>query len=143
MHFLRTALLFLFLAVSGAAAYSAAEKTEKVVYHITDSANATALLTNVRNHLNANPKAQIVVVAHGGGVDFLLEDAKNKNGNPYDAVVQELAGRHDVKFRVCDNTLKSRSIDKGRVLAEASIVPSGVAEVARLQIQEGYAYLKP
>ncbi len=75
MYFLRTALLFLFLAVVGVTAYSAAEKTEKVVYHITDSANATALLNNVRNHLEANPKAQIVVVAHGGGVDFLLEDA--------------------------------------------------------------------
>lgn len=143
MKLLRTALLFLFLTVAGATAFSAAEKTEKVVYHINDSANATALLNNVRNHLEANPKVQIVVVAHGGGIDFLLEDAKNKNGNPYDAVVQELAGRHNVKFRVCNNTLTSRHIDKSKVIPEATIVPSGVAEVARLQSQEGYAYLKP
>lgn len=143
MKLLRTALLFLLFAMAGAAALSAGEKPEKVVYHITDSANATALLNNVRNHLEASPKAQIVVVAHGGGIDFLLEDAKNKNGNPYDAAVQELAGRHNVKFRVCNNTLKTRNIDKSKVIPEATIVPSGVAEVARLQTQEGYAYLKP
>jgi intracellular sulfur oxidation DsrE/DsrF family protein len=143
MKLLRTAILFLLLALAGLAAFSAADKPEKVVYHITDSAQATALLNNVRNHLEASPKAQIVVVAHGGGIDFLLEDAKNKNGNPYDAMVQELTGRHNVKFRVCNNTLQSRKIDKSKVIPEATIVPSGVAEVARLQTQEGYAYLKP
>jgi hypothetical protein len=143
MKLLRTALLFLLLAMAGAAAISAVEKPEKTVYHINDSANASALLNNVRNHLQASPKAQIVVVAHGGGIDFLLEDAKNKNGNPYDAAVQELSGRHNVQFRVCNNTLESRKIDKDKLLPEASIVPSGVAEVARLQTQEGYAYLKP
>jgi intracellular sulfur oxidation DsrE/DsrF family protein len=37
----------------------------------------------------------------------------------------------------------SRKIDRKRVIPEATIVPSGVAEVARLQSQEGYAYIKP
>jgi len=82
------------------------------------------------------------VVTHGAGIDFLLEDAKDKNGNPYDAVVQELANRK-VQFRICNNTLEGRKIDRKRVLPEATVVPSGVAEVARLQAQEGYAYIKP
>lgn len=30
-----------------------------------------------------------------------------------------------------------------KVVMEAKIVPSGVAEVARLQAKEGFAYLKP
>ena len=143
MKLIKTLLLMLVLAATGINAAGAAGKVEKVVYHITDSDNATALLNNVRNHLNASPKAKIVVVAHGTGIDFLLEDAKNKNGNPYDAVVQELSGRHKVQFKVCDNTLTSRKIDKSRVIPEAIVVPSGVAEVSRLQIEEGYAYLKP
>lgn len=146
MKLIKTLLLLLVLAATGinaAGAAGAAGKVEKVVYHISDIDNATALLNNVRNHLNASPKAQIVVVAHGTGIDFLLEDAKNKNGNPYDAVVQELSGRQKVQFKVCDNTLTSRKIDKSRVIPEASVVPSGVAEVSRLQIEEGYAYLKP
>lgn len=29
------------------------------------------------------------------------------------------------------------------MIAEATIVPFGVAEVSRLQTQEGYAYIKP
>ena len=142
MKMIRTAFLLLLCATLGMAAAIAAEREEKVVYHINDSAVASAALANIRNHLNASPKAKIVVVTHGPGIDFLLEGAKNKTGNPYDAVVQELVNRN-VEFRVCNNTLESRKIDKKDVIPEATIVPSGVAEVARLQIQEGYAYIKP
>lgn len=120
----------------------AAEREEKVIYHISDSVNATAGLRNARNHLDQSPKAKIVFVTHGPGIDFLLEGATDKNGNPYDIMVQELAARK-VEFRVCNNTLVARKIDKSKLLPETSIVPSGVAEVARLQIHEGYAYLKP
>jgi intracellular sulfur oxidation DsrE/DsrF family protein len=134
-----TALIFLLMTAFLA---NAAEREHKVVYHINDSANATAALHNIRNHLNASPKTKIVVVTLGAGIDFLLDGAKNPNGNPYEIPVQELAGRQ-VEFRVCNNTLESRNIDKSRVLPEATIVPSGVAEIARLQAEEGYVYLKP
>ena len=140
MKLFRVIAAMLFL--SFAAGAGAAGRPEKVVYHISDSSNAMQALGNIRNHLNASPNASIVVVTHGAGIDFLLEDAKDKNGNPYDAVVQELSNRK-VQFRVCNNTLKGRQIDRKRVLPEASVVPSGVAEVARLQFQEGYAYIKP
>ncbi len=120
----------------------AAERAEKVIYHVSDSSNATAALRNARNHLDQSPRAKIVFVTHGPGIDFLLEGAMDKNGNPYDIAVQELAARK-VEFRVCNNTLTGRKIDKSRLLPETSIVPSGVAEIARLQIDEGYAYLKP
>jgi intracellular sulfur oxidation DsrE/DsrF family protein len=142
MKMIRVIAAVLCLAVGAAAVSAAGGREEKVVYHINDASNAMAAMGNIRNHLNASPKAQIVVVAHGPGIDFLLEDAKDKNGNPYDAVVQELSNRN-VKFRVCNNTLEARKIDRKRVLPEATIVPSGVAEVARLQYQEGFAYLKP
>lgn len=142
MNLLRTLLLLVFVASAGLTAASAAEHEEKVVYHINDSAHAWQALNNIRNHLNASPKAKIVVVTHGGGIDFLLDGAQNKTGNPYDIPVQELAGR-GVQFRVCNNTLETRKLDKSKVLPEASIVASGVAEIARLQSQEGYVYLKP
>jgi intracellular sulfur oxidation DsrE/DsrF family protein len=132
----------LLIVVASFTSAGAAEREEKVVYHISDSANASAALVNIRNHLDASPKAKIVVVTHGPGIDFLVEGATNKNGNPYDIPVQELADRK-VEFRVCNNTLEARKIDKGRLLPEATLVPSGVAEISRLQVQEGYAYLKP
>ncbi|MHB1590009.1 MAG: DsrE family protein, partial [Sulfuricella sp.] len=65
-----------------------------------------------------------------------------KDGNPYDIKVQELKAK-GVTFDVCNNTLVSRKIDPKKVIPEAVIVPSGVAEISRLQSQEGYVYLKP
>jgi intracellular sulfur oxidation DsrE/DsrF family protein len=115
---------------------------EKVVYHVNDSDNATAALRNIKNHLNASPNAKIVVVTHSKGIDFLLSGAADKNGNPYEPTVQALKDR-GVDFRVCNNTLKGRKIDPSTVLPEATIVPSGVAEIGRLEAKEGYVYLKP
>lgn len=131
------AVLLALFAVAGMAAAPV-----KVVYHISSSDVATGALNNIRNHLNASPTARIVVVTHGPGIDFLIDGTKNATGNPYDIPVQELADR-GVEFRVCKNTLDGRKLDKSKLLPEVKIVPSGVAEVARLQAEEGYVYLKP
>lgn len=124
------------------AAGPSASAEEKVVYHINDSDNATAALRNVQNHINASPDAKVVVVTHGKGIDFLINGAADKNGNPYEPMVQGLKAK-GIDFRVCNNTLVSRKIDPKTVLPEASIVPSGVAEIVRMQAKEGYVYLKP
>jgi len=115
----------------------------KVVYHVnTGIESAAAALGNVRNHLTADPTVKITVVTHGPGIDFLLEGAKDSKGREFSGLVGDLAGK-GVQFRVCNNTLVSRNIDPGKVVMEAKIVPSGVAEVARLQAKEGFVYLKP
>jgi intracellular sulfur oxidation DsrE/DsrF family protein len=115
----------------------------KVVYHVnTGVESSAALLANITNHLNADPKAKIVVVTHGPGIDFLLTDAKDSRGREFSGPVSALAGR-GVEFKVCNNTLTTRNIDAGKLLMETKVVPSGVAEVARLQAKEGYVYLKP
>jgi uncharacterized protein len=124
-------------------AVAAAEEPDKVVYHVSEgNEQATRALRNIANHLSVDPTAKIVVVTHGAGVDFLLEGATDKNGNPYNIPVEDLASR-GVEFRVCNITLTRDKIDPKRVLPEAKIVPSGVREVVRLQNKEGYAYLKP
>jgi len=114
----------------------------KAVYHINDSAVAGVAMNNVKNHLGADPTAKIVVVTHGKGIDFLLEGAADAKGNPYNINVEELQAK-GVDFRVCNNTLVSRKIDPKTVLPSAKIVPSGVAELAKLQAKEGFVYLKP
>jgi intracellular sulfur oxidation DsrE/DsrF family protein len=48
-----------------------------------------------------------------------------------------------VEFRVCNNTLNAFNIEPNKVIQEAKVVPSGVAEVARLQSREGYVYIHP
>jgi intracellular sulfur oxidation DsrE/DsrF family protein len=142
MNFLRTAAILLCLAFLSTTVATAAEREEKVVYHVSDLTNQSGALYNVRNHLNASPKAKIVVVTLGSGIDLLLEGGKDKNGNPYEVLVQELAGR-GVQFRVCNNSLMGRKIDPKNVIPEATVVPSGVAEISRLQSQEGYGYIRP
>lgn len=114
----------------------------KTVYHINDSANAMAAMRNIKNQLNASPKDEIVVVTHGKGIDFLLQDATDKDGNPYQANIDELMAKK-VDFRVCNNTLKSRKLEANAVVKGAKIVPSGVAELAKVQAREGYVYVKP
>lgn len=115
----------------------------KVVYHLSEGVpQASRAIGNIRNHLAAEPNTKIVVVTHGLGIDFLLDGATNQMDQPFAGAIGELAGR-GVEFRVCNNTLSARKIDKGRVAMEARIVPSGVAEVARLQAQEGFVYLRP
>jgi hypothetical protein len=116
---------------------------DKVIYHVNDTnAQAVNALRNIGNHLEVNPKAKIVVVTHAQGVDFLMTNAKDKNGNPYQVAVEQLSLR-GVTFDVCQITLRNRKLTKEQFIPEAQFVPSGVAEITRLQQREGYAYLRP
>jgi intracellular sulfur oxidation DsrE/DsrF family protein len=115
----------------------------KVVYHLNEGIpQAANAMRNIRNHLTADPTARIVVVAHAAGIDFLLKDARDAAGAAFSNHIEELSVR-GVEFRLCRFTLEARKIDAARVVPEATIVPSGVAEVSRLQAREGFAYLKP
>ena len=135
------------LAVLAAAAsgFSLAATNEpvKVVYHVVDGIDqATRGMGNIRNHLRESPDTKIVVVAHGEGINFLLEGAQDRNGNPFEAAVAALASQ-GVEFKVCNNTLTARGIPANKLVLEAKVVPAGVVEVARLQAHEGYVYLRP
>lgn len=115
----------------------------KVVYHMSEGIpQASRAMANIRNHLAADPTAKIVVVTHGLGIDFLLEGATNQMEQPFAGAIGDLASK-GVEFRVCNNTLQARKIDPNRLVMEAKIVPSGVAETARLQAKEGFVYLRP
>jgi intracellular sulfur oxidation DsrE/DsrF family protein len=115
----------------------------KTVYHMSEGIpQASRAINNIRNHLAADPKAKIVVVTHGLGIDFLLDGAVNQMDQSFAGAIGELAGK-GVEFRVCNNTLVSRKIETTKVAMEAKIVPSGVAEVAKLQAREGFVYLRP
>jgi anti-sigma factor (TIGR02949 family) len=113
----------------------------KVVYHITNSSNASAALRTLRNHLEAAPRTKVVVVAHNEGVDFLLRGARDETGELYQNVVHQFYQR-GVEFRVCNNTLVRRKIDAQGIVPDASLVPSGIAEIGRLQEREGYTYMR-
>jgi len=115
---------------------------DKVVYHVSDTdSQALSALRNLRNHLDTDPTARIIVVTHAQGVDFLMEGAKDKSGGLYAGPVSALKSR-GVSFEVCEITLKNRGLKKEQFLQEADFTPSGVVRLAKLQLQ-GYAYIRP
>jgi intracellular sulfur oxidation DsrE/DsrF family protein len=117
--------------------------TDRVVYHLSEgTAQASNGLRNINNHLEVNPKAKIVVVTHALGVDFMMKGASDRNGNKYEDLVEQLVQR-GVQFDVCEITLRNRKLSRDQFISYSKFVPSGVAEITRLQQQEGYAYLKP
>ncbi len=138
---MRSLALALLLAVSAFA--HAQERPVRAVYHLSEGLEqASRTLEYLRNHLEADPAAQIVVVTHAAGVDFLMKGAKTAKGNEYRSPIEDL-DLSGVKFRVCEITLRERGMQREQFLPEAAFVPSGVAEITRLQAREGYAYLKP
>lgn len=135
---IRRTLIALVLAASSLGAWA----QDKVVYHIDDAA-AQALkgLRNIRNHLDTDPSAQVTVVTHANGIDFLMEGAKDRNESPYAGTVAALVNR-GVKFEVCEITLKNRNLKREQFIQEADFTPSGVVRLTKLQLQ-GFAYIKP
>ncbi|MBK1621622.1 hypothetical protein CKO42_25130 [Lamprobacter modestohalophilus] len=145
------------LAASASAPTLAAEgyDKQKVVYHLNEYGpqKQTAVLRNVQNHLNAvgADNIELAVVMHGNGLSLLLypdslSETKMKEANADDQMQARIAGlkQQGVAFKICANTLKGRNVEMDDLYDadDADIVPSGVAEIAKLQAQ-GYTYLKP
>lgn len=125
-------------------AFAADYVDQKVVYHNSggDEGYFGRFLVNIANHLDAVGKdhVQIVVVDHGAGLD--LFDAMATD--PKIAKRVETLRGEGVRFLICEKTLTARKIDWQSLpgVTEADIVPSGVAEIAKLQ-GEGFAYIHP
>ncbi|MCP4936192.1 MAG: hypothetical protein GY927_18810 [bacterium] len=129
---------------------------QKVVYHINydNPKKQAGAMRNIQNHINAVGKENLdlKVVMHGKGVSLLLEPDSMKNtklkfGNANDNMTAKIDGlkQQGVDFQVCANTLRGKKISYENDLYDVNkgdIVPSGVAELAKLQ-GEGYAYIRP
>jgi intracellular sulfur oxidation DsrE/DsrF family protein len=136
---LAKALAALILALSAVTALA----QDKVVYHFDGGiAQATKGLRNIRNHLDVEPKAKIIAVAHAEGVDFLMEGAVSTNNQQFAALVGDLVAR-GVTFEVCEITLKNRNLKKEQFILGPTFTPSGVVRIANLQAREQFAYIKP
>ncbi len=130
---------------------------QKVVYHINydNPKQQEGALRNIQNHINAvgADNMDIKVVLHGNGLALLLNPdslaklPKFKHANANESMTARIDGlkNQGVSFQVCANTVKGRGVNKETDLYsvdDADIVPSGVAELAHLQLR-GYTYIKP
>jgi len=130
-------------AVFAAADYS----DQKVVYHndgqlYENPKYFRKLLRNVKNNIAAvgDGHIEVRVVDHGDGIVMLqLANADNELAGQIDALRAQ-----GVRFLVCKNTLSERKIDWHTLygVKEGDLVPSGVAELVKLQ-QAGFVYVHP
>ncbi len=119
-----------------------AEEAIKTVYHLPDEKLATLAMNNINNHLTADPRVKIVVVALSTGVRAFVFGAQDAGGRPYAEWVDQLTAK-GVEFRICQNSMNALKLTKSDLIDKLVVVPSGVAEIARLQAREGYVYIRP
>ena len=110
------------------------------------------MLQNMLNHYSAYEfdtfKLKLVLVAHGAGLKFFLNDL---SGTPWanEKIDPDLYRRflglaqYGVEAYLCQITYKRLKIDPAKTKTDAALkfVPSGVATVAELQAK-GFGYLK-
>ena len=87
-------------------------------------------------------KLMAILAAHAQGVDYLMKGKKDANGNPYESIVQDMKSQ-GVKFDIREITLRNRKLTRDQFIEEVVYVPSGVAEITRLQQRQGFSYLRP
>ncbi len=119
-----------------------AEDAIKTVYHLPDERLATLAMNNVNNHLFADPGVKIVVVALSTGVRAFTFGAQDAGGRPYADWVDQLTAK-GVEFRICQNSMNALKLTRKDLIDKVEVVPSGVAEIARLQAREGFVYIHP
>jgi intracellular sulfur oxidation DsrE/DsrF family protein len=120
---------------------------QKVVYQNNGAAAGDPgyfkrLLTNIANHIAAVGRnhIEIRVVVFASGIDLFQAVTTDESlAEDYDALHAQ-----GVRFLICANSLKSRGLDWPalRRATKDDIVPSGVAELARLQSM-GFLYIHP
>ncbi|WP_178863291.1 DsrE family protein [Thiomicrorhabdus cannonii] len=130
---------------------------QKVVYHINfdDAKQQSSALRNIQNHINAvePDNLDLRVVLHGNGLSLLVKPEalahlpKFNHANATTEMRQKIdqLKLQGVQFEVCSNTLKGKNVNYSQDLYDVEdkhIVPSGVAELARLQ-QQGFTYIRP
>ena len=131
--------------ITGSLALADSYAKQQVVYHVNynDTKRSIGAMRNAQNHINALGQGnyEIRFVLHGNGVELLRKVANESDDAS--ARIDSLRSQ-GVQFNICNNTLVGRKIGLNELYfaSEEDIVPSGVAEIGKLQ-QQGFAYLRP
>jgi intracellular sulfur oxidation DsrE/DsrF family protein len=100
-----------------------------------DTAAQRGLYKQLNNVLTASPGIQIEVVFHSKAVYAMLKDT-----GYFKSQILDLHNK-GIVFAVCNNSLKARNIDVGRVIPEAVVVPAAIIEIIKKQ-EEHWSYIK-
>ena len=150
-------ILFVLMGLNGRA-YASDDDVVKVVYHadFAEPRRVSAMITSINNMVTAYQNdlveydVRIVFISHG--IRFLTKDklkdtpfAEDKElAERRPELIQRLIGLQEiqgVKLELCDITRQAARLDKEKLIADVTLVGSGVVQVAELQ-HNGFAYLK-
>ncbi len=114
-----------------------AQSETKIVLHLqsADTVVHKSLVNQVGNIKKAMPEAEIEVVCHGPGLEFLL-----KKKSTYVNRIHKM-NLTDVSFVGCEFTMSQKNIKRDDLVPFATTVPYGLVEIIQKQ-KENWNYVK-
>jgi len=118
-------------------ATTVAQQQPKVLLHLqsSDTLVHKSIVNQISNLKKSIPDAQIELVCHGPGLEFLLKE-KSRYATRLDKMKLK-----DVSFVGCEFTMSQRNYRKEDLVPFAQTVPLGMAEIVKKQA-EGWLYIK-
>lgn len=126
--------LALFLALN----LTAQEKPVKIVFDVTSSDEKVhqSTMRHVKMMSQAYPDSEFQVVMYSGSINMVLQ-AKSTVAVDMEA----LADNDNVKFVICEGTMKRHKVEKTQLIKGVTTVPDGILEIIQKQA-EGWGYIK-
>ncbi|MBX2961998.1 MAG: DsrE family protein [Cyclobacteriaceae bacterium] len=114
-----------------------AQQPVRVVMHLqsNDTLVHRSIVNQISNMKKEIPDAEIAVVCHGPGMDFLL-NTKSTYINRLEKMKLT-----NVSFIGCEFTMKQRNLSKNDLVPYASTVPYALVDIVKKQ-QENWIYVK-
>ena len=127
----------IFIALLFIATIAAAQDHPQIILHLqsADTLVHKSIVNQIGNLKKEFPTAQIELVCHGPGLEFLLK-SKSRYVNKLDKMKLS-----QVSFVGCEFTMSQRNIKKEDLVPFASTVPFGLTEIIKKQ-QANWVYVK-
>ena len=112
-----------------------------VVFHVDSDTKINHMLRQVGRHHAANHAMPTRVILIAEGVKAALDNATDSSGGAYSAQMEQLIAA-GIRIFACETTLTSYGLSADDLALGIETIPSGVVELARLQVSHQWAYIK-
>jgi intracellular sulfur oxidation DsrE/DsrF family protein len=130
-------IFFLILTSSVVYGQSSSPSKHRIVFQMVskDTADHNALVRQISNILKLEPAANVEVVCHGPGLQFIQKGKSQVLDKLESLALQK------VDFVGCEFTMQQKNIKKDELLDACRTVPGGILEIVYRQ-EEGWSYIK-
>lgn len=114
------------------------EKPVKIVFDVTsaDEKVHKSTMRHVKAMAASYPESQFQVVMYSGSINMVLQAKSSVKVD-----MEALADNDNVKFVICEGTMKRHKIDTSQLIQGVTTVPDGILEIIQKQA-EGWGYIK-